>query len=66
MIDRSLRRMGYKHLHSLRHTYATVLHQRGLPIEKVSKLLGHADISTTQIYAQTKIDNEVIDLLERE
>lgn len=64
VVDRKLRVMGYKKLHSLRHTYATTLHQRGLSLEKVSKLLGHVDISTTQIYAQTKIEEEVTKILE--
>jgi integrase/recombinase XerD len=33
--------------HWFRHTYATELLRRGTPIETVSKLLGHASISTT-------------------
>lgn len=33
--------------HMLRHTYATDLLRRGTPVEVVSKLLGHASISTT-------------------
>jgi site-specific recombinase XerD len=39
------------HFHSLRHTFATRLVQKGVSIYKVSKLLGHADVKTTQIYA---------------
>lgn len=66
IVDRELRKLGYTHLHTLRHTYATVLHQRGLPIEKVSKLLGHVDISTTQIYAQTKVEEGIFELLEKD
>ena len=37
--------------HSLRHTFATRLAQGGVDLYKISKLLGHKDISTTQRYA---------------
>ncbi|MGY3724983.1 Site-specific recombinase XerD [Granulicatella balaenopterae] len=42
------RRIG---IHALRHTYASILFNEGIKIAKISKLLGHADISITlQIY----------------
>jgi len=38
--------------HVSRHTNATLLLSLEVPIETVSKILGHADIQTTQIYAK--------------
>jgi len=42
-----------------RHTFATTTTlSKGVPIETVSKMLGHTNIQTTQIYA--RITNEKI------
>lgn len=38
--------------HVLRHTTATQAVNNGMPIEDVSKLLGHANVATTMIYAK--------------
>jgi len=37
--------------HDLRHTFATRLAQAGVDLYKISKLLGHKNIRTTQRYA---------------
>ena len=45
--------------HLARHTFATTTTlAKGVPIETVSKMLGHTNIETTQIYA--RITNEKI------
>jgi integrase len=53
--------------HLARHTFATSALTKGVSIESVSKMLGHADIKTTQVYARItdrKIDSEM-NLFER-
>lgn len=42
--------------HRFRHTAATMALRRGMPIDQVSKMLGHEELTTTQIYAKTADD----------
>jgi integrase len=54
-----LQRAGLPHarVHDLRHTAATLMLSRGVPVKVVSEMLGHADVSTTlSIYAHVLPD----------
>ena len=43
--------------HLARHTFATTMTLgKGVPIETVSKMLGHTNVQTTQIYARITND----------
>jgi site-specific recombinase XerD len=48
---RSARLSEKLHLHCTRHTFATWLVQEGVSIYEVQKLLGHSNISVTQVYS---------------
>jgi len=54
--------------HDSRHTFGTLMLSSGIPIESISKMMGHTSIRTTQIYARVtddKISEDMDRLMEK-
>ncbi|NDV94519.1 site-specific integrase [Dysgonomonas sp. 521] len=63
-IDRQCKLGRNLSYHMSRHTFASLITlSEGVPIETVSKMLGHQDITTTQTYAEVSTDKILKDIL---
>ena len=46
------------HCHTLRHSYATALYEKGVQLERISQLLGHSRLDTTMIYSHISLSHK--------
>ncbi|MBN1518380.1 tyrosine-type recombinase/integrase [Candidatus Sumerlaeota bacterium] len=62
IVKKHVQATGLTHIkispHKLRHTFATLLHLKEVDIIEIKALMGHADISSTQIYTHTNAEKK--------
>ena len=67
-IKKFARKAGFEdfHVHSIRHKFATDLLERGVDLKVVQELMGHENLSTTQVYLAVTSERmkEAVNLLE--
>src|SRR5690606_458327 len=51
------------HAHALRHRHATELDRRGLPLRAIADQLGHASVSTTDVYLRKLSPHRRVELI---
>lgn len=53
MIDKTLPNI---HPHIFRHSFGAIMYRQGLSLPEIAKLMGHEQLSTSEIYAETDVD----------
>ncbi|MEM7827896.1 MAG: tyrosine-type recombinase/integrase [Candidatus Aenigmatarchaeota archaeon] len=51
-----IRKYEEVHPHTLRHSYATLLQNKGVPLNVIQEMLGHSSIETTTIYVHLGLE----------